>query len=233
MVFVMSCCACAEFDDPNIVVSKNPTLGNNLTQSTDPTQGNNPTQSADPTQNNNPTQNGNDISGDDDSGYIIVGPSVSSDVYCPFVARCKIPNEFSVDDTVVSIEFSFGVVEGCGVDTNRYKEIVVYATNSDEQYFIIRQFSSEEFLQPEYTAKGVWNKDHTNYVDFIYGHKETIDLPLSMFTGDSGRIWIGFHECSHHNSEQHKRGNTGGVWLYYERNVATNSIHIVKHIENN
>ena len=230
---VIFCCACGELDETNMFASNDPTQGSTLAQSTGPTLATDPTQNTQPTQNNNPTQNGNGTPSDDNSDYIIGGSGTSSDVSSPFVARCKIQKSFSAGDACIPVEFSFGVVEGCGVDTNRYKEIVVYATNSDEQYFIIRQFSSEEFLQPEYTAKGVWNKDHTNYVDFIYGHKETIDLPLSMFTGDSGRIWIGFHECSHHNSEQHKRGNTGGVWLYYERNVATNSIHIVKHIENN
>ena len=226
MVFVMSCCACAELDGSNIVVSNNPTLDNNLTQSTDPTQGNNPTQNAEPTQNNNPTQNGNGTTDDDNGDYAIGGSGTSSEVLSAFVARCKIQKTFSAEDAYIPVEFSFGVVEGCGVGAERYEEAVVFIGSGDEQVFIIRRHSSEELETPEYTAKIVWDEEHKHAIDYEYSHTESINLPLSMFTGDSGRIWIGLHVCTFHGSEQHKRGESGGVWLFYSRDRSTNTIHI-------
>ena len=223
---IISCCACGELKDPNIVVSKNPTLGNNLTQSTDPTQGNNPTQSADPTQNNNPTQNGNGTTDGDNGNYTIGGSGISSDVSSAIVARCKIQKNFSAEDAYISVEFSFGLVDGCGVGEELYEEAVIFMTSGDGQDFIIRRHSSEELETPEYTAKIVWDEEHKHAIDYEYSHTETINLPLSMFTGDSGRIWIGLHVCTFHGSEQHKRGESGGVWLFYSRDRSTNTIHI-------
>lgn len=222
LALVVSCCGCGALNEPNIGAVNHPTQTNNPTQSTAPTQG------SDPTQGSNPTQSGNGASGCDVCGSITDGPGASSDVRSPFAARCSIQNEFTVDDIAVSIEFSFGPIGGIGVNTNSYKEIVVFTENSDGQSFVIRQFDSKELLHSDYIVEVVICQECNRIIDFIYAHTETIDLPISMFTGDSGGVWVGFHECSHHDSEQHERGSGGGVWLYYERDEANGSIRIVK-----
>ena len=226
IALIMSCCACGELKDPNIVASNDPSQSNNPTQSIAPTQGSNPTQSADPTQNNNPTQNGNGTTDGDNGNYTIGGSGISSDVSSAIVARCKIQKNFSAEDAYISVEFSFGLVDGCGVGEELYEEAVIFMASGDGQDFIIRRHSSEELETPEYTAKIVWDEEHKHAIDYEYSHTETINLPLSMFTGDSGRIWIGLHVCTFHGSEQHKRGESGGVWLFYSRDRSTNTIHI-------
>lgn len=224
--FVIFCCACGELDETNMFASNDPTQGSTLAQSTGPTQATDPTQNTQPTQNNNPAQNGNGTPNDDNSNYIIGGSGTSSDVSSPFVARCKIQKSFCAGDACIPVEFSFGLVDGCGVGEERYVEAVIFMTSGDGQDFIIRRHSSEELESPEYTAKIVWDEEHKHAIDYEYSHTETIDLPISMFADDSGRIWIGLHVCTFHGSEQHKRGEGGGVWLFYSRDRSTNTIHI-------
>ena len=224
--FVIFCCACGELDETNMFASNDPTQGSTLAQSTGPTQATDPTQNTQPTQNNNPTQNGNGTTDGDNGNYTIGGSGISSDVSSAIVARCKIQKNFSAEDAYISVEFSFGVVDGCGVGEELYEEAVIFMTSGDGQDFIIRRHSSEELETPEYTAKIVWDEEHKHAIDYEYSHTETINLPLSMFTGDSGRIWIGLHVCTFHGSEQHKRGESGGVWLFYSRDRSTNTIHI-------
>lgn len=226
ITFVIFCCACGELDETNMFASNDPTQGSTLAQSTGPTQATNPTQNTQPTPNNNPTQNGNGTPNDDNSNYIIGGSGTSSEVLSALVARCKIQKTFSAEEAYIPVEFSFGLVDGCGVGEELYEEAVIFMTSGDGQDFIIRRHSSEELETPEYTAKIVWDEEHKHAIDYEYSHTETINLPLSMFTGDSGRIWIGLHVCTFHGSEQHKRGESGGVWLFYSRDRSTNTIHI-------
>ena len=223
---IVLCCACGELPPGNIGIVNNSTQSSNPTHNISDSQGTNPMQSTDSTQNNNPTQNGNSTTDDDNGDYAIGGSGTSSEVLSAFVARCKIQKTFSAEDAYIPVEFSFGVVEGCGVGAERYEEAVVFIGSGDEQVFIIRRHSSEELETPEYTAKIVWDEEHKHAIDYEYSHTETINLPLSMFTVDSGRIWIGLHVCTFHGSEQHKRGESGGVWLFYSRDRSTNTIHI-------
>ena len=208
--------------------SSGPAESNIPTQSTAPTQISTPTQNTIPTQGSDPTQNGNGTTDGDNGDYAIGGSGTLSEVLSAFVARCKIQKTFSAEDAYVPVEFSFGVVEGCSVCADLYEEAVVFMISGDGQWFIIRRHSSKELESPEYAAKVVWDAEHKHAIDYEYSHTETINLPLSMFAGDSGRIWIGLHVCILHDTEQHKQGEGGGVWLFYEYNEATNSIRIVK-----
>ena len=220
-------CSCGEqtpgmWVDPSTDAFHAPTRIGTPTQSSAPAESSTPTQTTAPTQISTPTQSGNETPG---------GSGTSSEASSPFVAHCEIQSEFSAEDVYVSVKFSFGLVEGCGFGSSRFTELIVYMKNIDGEDCIIRQFDSKEFEQPEYAAKPVWNEDHNHIIDFEYSHTETIDIPLSMFSGDSGRIWIGFHACTDHGLEQHIIGDVGGVWLYYEYNEASHSIRIVEIIE--
>ena len=215
--FVIFCCACGELDETNMFASNDPTQGSTLAQSTGPTLATDPTQNTQPTQNNNPTQNGNGTPSDDNSDYIIGGSGTSSDVTPPYSVSCVILKEFGVDNDVISIQLSFGLFSSCSVATERYREIVVYAENSEKQIFEIRQFDSMEIEYPEYMVKRLRDENLICYaVD--YAHTESVDLPISLFTGNSGWVWIGLHECSDHGSEQHILGEGAGIFLCYTRN---------------
>jgi hypothetical protein len=216
-------CSCGE-QAPKMSVDPSTDASHGPTQSSGPAESNIPTQSTAPTQISTPTQSGNETPG---------GPGTSVEVSSPFNAHCEIQSEFSTEDAYVSVEFSFGIAEGCGFGSSRYTEVIVYMKHIDGEDCIIRRFDSKKLEQPEYAVKRVWDENHNHIIDYEYSHTETIDIPLSMFSGDSGRVWIGFHACTYHGLEQHIIGDSGGVWLYYEYNEATNSIRIVKIIEYN
>ena len=50
-------------------------------------------------------------------------------------------------------------------------------------------------------------------IGFIFTHTEAINLPVSLFSGDSGRIWIGISEHSTDGS----LGEGAHVVLYYTK----------------
>lgn len=162
------------------------------------------------------------ISNDD---YVTIG-TVVSDVMPPYAISCKIPKEYGTDNTDIPILLSFGLIEGCDADTDRFSEIVLIAENNEGQSVIIKRFNISEILKSEYFVESVWDDNREWIIGFNYTHKESFALPLSLISGASGQIHIGLYECTNADSEVNNFGNGAYIVLNYARNESSISISI-------
>ena len=160
---------------------------------------------------------------DSPNGYLTIGTQ-SSDVMSSYAISCKIPQEYSTDNTDIPILLSFGLIEGCDADTDNFSEIVLRAENDDGQTVIIKRINISEILKAEYLAESVWDENQERIIGFNYTHTESIVLPLSLFAGTSGQIHIGLYECSSIDLETMKLGSGAYVVLTYTRNESSISI---------
>lgn len=162
------------------------TQGSESTLGTEPTQGTEPIQGTEPTQGN-------------DTGHLTVD-SAMMDAMSHYAMSCTIPVEYGTVSGYIPISLSFGLIEGCELDSeyfDYYPEILLEAGNYDDDTIItLRRMNTEEITQPEYKVEDVWDEDRMWVIGFIFTHTETIHLPLSLFSGNSGRIWIGISEHS-------------------------------------
>lgn len=161
--------------------------------------------------------------GNDNNNYVTIGTAVS-DVMSSYAISCKIPQEYSTDNTDIPILLSFGLIEGCDADTDNFSEIVLRAENDDGQTVIIKRINISEILKIEYLAENVWDENREWIIGFNYTHTESIVLPLSLFAGTSGQIHIGLYECSSTDLETMKLGSGAYIVLYYTRNESSISI---------
>ena len=122
------------------------------------------------------------------------------DVMSSYAMSCTIPVEYGTEDGYIPVSLSFGFIEGCELDPahfDYYPEILLKAGNyEDETIITLRRMNTEEITQPEYKVEYVWDDDRMWVIGFIFTHTENIHLPLSLFSGNSGRIWIGISEHS-------------------------------------
>ena len=89
------------------------------------------------------------------------------------------------------------------------------AENRDGQSIAIRQIEINNILKPEYVVESVWDENREWVIDFKYTHTEGINLPLSLFSGESGYISILLAECSSNDSAQSELGAGAYIILYY------------------
>ena len=169
-----------------------------------------------------PLDSNNSQSGDSNN-FVTIGTAVS-DVMPPYAISCKIPTEYSTDNTNIPIILSFGLVEGCDADTDNYSEIVLRAENDEGQTIIIKRINISEILKSEYFVESVWDDNREWIIGFNYTHKESFALPLSLFSGTSGQIHIGLYECSSVDVEDNRYGSGAYIVLSYTRNESIISI---------
>lgn len=175
------------------------------------------------TQGSTPSQ-GNDNSPNNDSAeYIDVG-TAASDVMSSYAISCKLPTKYSTTHVSIPLSISFGLVEGCDADTDLYTDIILRVDNNDGESIVIKQFNIYEILNSEYTVKSIWDENHEWVIDFNYTHTESFDLPLSLFSGDSGQICIGLYECSNNAPGNTNLGSGAYIILLYTRNETSISI---------
>lgn len=187
-------------DDPVIGVIG--TQGSESTLGTEPTQGTEPIPGTEPTQGN-------------DTGHLTVG-SAMMDVMSPYAMSCTISVEYETVDGYIPITVSFGLSQYCEFDSahfDYFPDILLQAGNYDDETIItLRRMNTEEITQPEYKVEYVWDEDRW-VIGFIFTHTETVQLPLALFSGSSGRIWIGISEHSNDGS----LGSGAHVVLDYTR----------------
>ena len=159
----------------------------------------------------------------DNNNYVTIETAVS-DVMPPYAISCKIPTEHSTDNTTIPIILSFGLVEGCDADTDNYSEIVLRAENDEGQTIIIKRINISEILKSEYFVESVWDDNREWIIGFNYTHRESFTLPLSLFSGTSGQIYIGMYECSSTDLETMKLGCGAYIVLSYTCNESSISI---------
>ena len=167
-----------------------------------------------------PCIDSNNSQSGDNNNYVTIGTAVS-DVMSSYAISCKIPQEYSTNNTDIPILLSFGLIEGCDADTDNFSEIVLRAENDDGQTVIIKRINISEILKIEYLAENVWDENREWIIGFNYTHTESIVLPLSLFAGTSGQIHIGLYECSSTDLETMKLGSGAYVVLTYTRNESS------------
>lgn len=170
------------------------------------TQGSEPTQDTEPIQGTEPSQ------GDDNTDYVIID-SVMMDVMSSYAMSCTIPVEYGTEDGYIPITVSFGLIEGCEPETVYYPEIRFEAGDYEGQTIVFDRINTEDIMKPEYAVECVWDEDWMWIIGFEFTHTETINLPLTLFSEDSGRIWISITEYSSNGD----MGSGAYVVLYYTR----------------
>jgi hypothetical protein len=139
------------------------------------------------------------------------------DVMSHYAMSCTIPVEYGTEDGYIPITVSLGLSQYCELDSvyfEHFPEILLQAGNYDDETIItLRRMNTEEITQPEYKVEYVWDDDRMWIIGFIFSHTETINLPLTLFSEDSGRIWISITEYSSNGD----MGSGGYVVLYYTK----------------
>ena len=189
-----------------------PVIGIIGTQGSEPTQGDKPTQGTEPTQDTELIQGTEPSQGDDNSDYVIVD-SVMMDAMSSYAMSCTIPVEYGTEAGYIPITVSFGLIEGCEPETVYYPEIRFEAGDHEGQTIVFDRINTEDIMKPEYAVECVWDEDWMWIIGFEFTHTETINLPLTLFSEDSGRIWISITEYSSNGD----MGSGAYVVLYYTR----------------
>lgn len=184
-------------DDPVIGVIG--TQGSESTLGTEPTQGTEPIPGTEPTQGN-------------DTGHLTVD-SAMMDVMSSYAMSCTISVEYGIEAGYIPITVSFGLIEGCEPETVYYPEIRFEAGDYEGQTIVFDRINTEDIMKPEYAVECVWDEDRMWIIGFEFTHTETINLPLTLFSEDSGRIWISITEYSSNGD----MGSGAYVVLYYTR----------------
>ena len=179
-----------------------PVIGTVGTQGSEPTQGTDTSRGTEPTQGNDNTNFG-------------TGDSVTVEPMPPYAMSCEMPGEYGTEDGYIPITISFGLLEGIEMDQadfDCYPEILLRAGDNKGQTIVLDRINTEDITKPEYAVEMVWDENQM-WFDFIYSHTETVNLPLTLFTEDSGRICISITEYSSDGD----RGSGAYVVLDYTR----------------
>ena len=177
----------------------------------------------DPDHENNAEEDNKDLD-DEDIEYVFVAVDGKGNLGPPYITCVEIPSEYETSKEEIPITLYYGVIKSTFIDTDRYPEIVVRAMNGEEQVILINRLDSENILKPEYDVKCVWDEGRKWVVGFMFAHMETLTLPLSLFSGESGVVHIVLQECANFDSDNVVFGSGGYVVLYYTRTETTISI---------
>ena len=155
---------------------------------------------------------------DNNVNTIIVGtkPSNGGGPVSQYALSATIPERYELSETGIPFSVSYGVEEGTGVNWDCFADIVLKVGNKDGHVVILKALGIGEILKPDYTVKRLWDDNHEQIIGFEYSCTESYALPLSLFSGDSGEIWINLVECNRADPD----GPTGagaGTTFYYTR----------------
>ncbi len=159
----------------------------------------------------------NNVPNDDDAAYIVVGSDASSgDPMSQYALSAKIPVEWNVAHGNIPILLSFGLHEGSSSNAYFFSNIIFEFGNNEKQFYVFKRMDIAEIEKPEYTVKCIYNEEWW-VIGFLYTHTEAAELPLFMFSADSGYITIAMIEWEDDSTEKGKSGAGGGTLLYYKR----------------
>ena len=126
----------------------------------------------------------------------------------------KIPKQHKIENGNVVVSVSFGLLTSFGkVDSTTYPYTTFRVAKKNGESVIIRKISTAEFEKPEYRVEEIWDENRQWIIDLIFTHTETIELPLSLFTSDSGLIFVSLIE----NTSDGKLGEGQSVKMRYTR----------------
>lgn len=179
----------------------------------------------DPDHENNAEEDNKDLD-DEDIEYVFVAVEGKGNIATKYITCVDVPSVYETSNAEIPITLYYGLLERTPVEIERYPEIVVRAMNGKEQAILINRLDSEDILKPEYNVKCVWDEERTWVVGFMFAHIQTLTLPLSLFSGESGVVHIVLQECANFDSNNVVFGSGGCVNLYYTRNETTISIRV-------
>ena len=146
---------------------------------------------------NNNVNNVTDGVNDNNVNTIIVGtkPSNGGGPVSQYALSAKIPERYELSETGIPFSVSYGI-DGTGVNWDCFADIVLKVSNEDGHIVVLKALGIGEILKPDYAVKSLWDDNHEQVIGFEYSCTESYALPLSLFSGDSGQIWISLRECN-------------------------------------
>ena len=146
---------------------------------------------------NNNVNNVTDGVNDNNVNTIIVGtkPSNGGGPVSQYALSAKIPERYELSETGIPFSVSYGI-DGTGVNWDCFADIVLKVSNEDGHIVVLKALGIGEILQPDYAVQSLWDDNHEQVIGFEYSCTESYALPLSLFSGDSGQIWISLRECN-------------------------------------
>ncbi len=133
-----------------------------------------------------------------------------------YAMSAETPNEWKMANGDIPIQLSFGLKEGSSVD-EMFSNMVFYAKNSEGQVYVFKKIDIAEIEKSEYLVKEILDENRQNVIALNYTHTETINLPLSLFSEDSGFVEIFMRDWVDDGTENGLFGSGAGVKLYYVR----------------
>ena len=121
--------------------------------------------------------------------YIVVETPVGSEPGNPYHISATIPAQYNLTNEYIPISLSYGIGGGGYVSTEDPPQVVLYYSNDEKNESVFKRIERQEFIT-KYVVHYVWDENNMWVTDYIYSHTETIHLPLSLCSKDSGRIWI-------------------------------------------
>ena len=183
-LLLMCFSGCSTLGDKDIVSNDNSSQslneGNDLPDNT-----NTPNDDSNSTDNANNTIN-----------HIIVGIDPSSEPMSQYAISVKIPEKCALSETHIPISVSYGLLDGTDVNRDSFTNIMLKAESKDGHKVILNTLNIEEILKSDYTVKRIWDDNQESVVGFDYSFTESYMLPLSLFSGDSGQVYISLNECN-------------------------------------
>ena len=155
---------------------------------------------------------------DNNVNTIIVGtkPSNGGGPVSQYALSATIPERYELSETGIPFSVSYGLKEGTDVNWDGFADIVLKVSNEDGHVVILKALGIGEILKPDYTVKRLWDDSHEQIIGFEYSCTESYALPLSLFSGDSGEIWISLVECNRADPDG-SIGAGAGTTFYYTR----------------
>ena len=133
-----------------------------------------------------------------------------------YAMSAQTPTEWEIASGDIPILLSFGLREYSGVDY-MFSNIVFYLANSKGQMHVFKKIDIAEIEKSEYVIKEIWDENREDIVDLNYAHTETVNLPLSIFSEDSGFVQIFMRDWVDDGTENGLFGAGAGIKLYYTR----------------
>ena len=163
------------------------------------------------------SQGNNNIPDNDDTSYVIVGTNASGEPMSQYALSAKIPAEWNVVNGDIPVSLSFGLIKGCEVTDSTYTHMVLRFENSEEQIYTFKKIDINEINKAEYIVEPVWDENREWVIGYTYTHIEDVILPLSIFSENSGIVWICMSELADGDISFESLGSGAYVALHYNK----------------
>ena len=149
--------------------------------------------------------------------HIIIGTQPTGGLMSQYATSAKVPVEWKITNGDIPISLSFGLMKGSGAATEAFSDIIFLFENNEKQHYEFKKIDITEIEKTAYSVERVKNEEGQT-IGYNYTHTELIELPLSIFSTDSGYISISMSEYMNDGTGKGNFGSGSGFRLYYKRN---------------